>query len=149
MSISDSASAHSSFVWPVRVYYEDTDAGGVVYHASYLRYMERARTEWLRQLGIEQLTLRDTAGVVLVVRSLHLRYHRAAHLDQLLEVTTQLTRWAGASLWLQQHVQTSATEQLTEAAVEVVCVDASSFRVKRLPKPVIAGLAKVAYECKC
>ncbi len=149
MLMPDSAQAHSSFVWPVRVYYEDTDAGGVVYHASYLRFMERARTEWLRQLGIDQWALRDTAGVVLVVRDLHVRYHQAARLDQLLDVVTQLARLAGASLYLQQRIQTSPATLLTTAEVEVVCVDASSFRVKRLPKPIVAGLAKVAYECQC
>ncbi len=78
------------FVWPVRVYWEDTDAGGIVFYANYLRYFERARTEWLRSLGLGQQALRDTTGGMFVVTDASLHYHRPARLDDALEVTVQL-----------------------------------------------------------
>jgi acyl-CoA thioester hydrolase len=134
--------AHSSFVWPVRVYYEDTDASGVVYHASYLRFMERARSEWLRSLGLEQTLLRHEFSVLFTVYELHIRYHQPARLDQALAVSAQLGNLARASFSLRQCVRVDAS-LISEARVDIACVDATTFRPKRLPQSVATRLQKV------
>ena len=111
-----------SFTLAVRVYYEDTDAAGVVYYANYLRFCERARTEWLRELGVGQQALRDAAGLAFVVRSVKADYLRAARLDDALEVTTRISALRGASLLFEQDVQ-RAGQLLFSAQVLVVCID--------------------------
>jgi len=88
MQISDSAKAKSSFLWPIRVYYEDTDCGGVVYHSNYLKFMEQARTEWLRNLGLEQDVLIEKYGVIFAVKSLSIDYIKPALFNQKLKVET-------------------------------------------------------------
>ncbi|MCW8916739.1 MAG: tol-pal system-associated acyl-CoA thioesterase [Magnetovibrio sp.] len=89
---------NNTFVLPIRVYYEDTDAGGVVYYANYLKFAERARTEMMRHIGVESSTLQDEEGIALVVRKLEAEYHQPARLDDLLHVELQLTKIGGASL---------------------------------------------------
>lgn len=121
------------FRWPVRVYYEDTDAAGLVYHGNFLKFMERARTEWLRELGHSQGDLRDTAGMVFVVRHMELDFLRPARLDQLLEVTARVARCGGASMRMEQSVFHDA-ELLCSAVVDVVCIDAATLKPKRLPE---------------
>ena len=111
-----------SITLAVRVYYEDTDAAGVVYNANYLRFCERARTEWLRELGIGQQALMDSAGIAFVVRSVKADYLRAARLDDALEVTTRISALRGASLLFEQDVQ-RAGQLLFSAQVLVVCID--------------------------
>ena len=86
----------TNFIWPVRVYYEDTDAGGVVYYANYLKFMERARTEWLRTLGFEQTTLLNDYGIKFVVRAVALEYLRPALFNDRLEITVQPTEVRGS-----------------------------------------------------
>lgn len=122
------------FRWPVRVYYEDTDAAGLVYHGNYLKFMERARTEWLRELGHSQDDLRGRLGVVFVVRHMTLDFVRPARLDQLLEVTARVVSCGGASMHMEQRVQTAGAELLCNAAVDIVCVDATTLKPKRLPE---------------
>ena len=121
-----------SFQWPIRVYYEDTDGGGVVYHANYLKFMERARTEWLRSLGFEQTELRTKFGVLFVVRRLKLQYLRPACFNDSLSVITQLVKTGRSLLEFQQTIQRN-DEILTEATVEVVCVDADQFKPVSIP----------------
>ena len=120
------------FEWPIRVYYEDTDAGGVVYHANYLNFMERARTEWLRSLGFEQTELKATMGVIFVVRGLKLKYRRPACFNDQLVITTKLIKVGRSLLEFQQTIQRQ-NELLTEATIEVVCVDAQQFKPTSIP----------------
>lgn len=121
-----------SFTWPVRVYYEDTDGGGVVYHANYLRFLERARTEWLRSLGFAQTELRRAAGVLFVVRGMGLQYRQPARFDDALEVHTELIEAGRSLLRFRQTITRDAT-LLVAAEVEVVCVDAERFKPVAIP----------------
>jgi acyl-CoA thioester hydrolase len=125
---------------PVRVFYEDTDAGGVVYYANYLRYLERARTEWLRQLGTPREQLRATVGWVFVVTGVRLQYHRPARLDDLLSVHAELLGHGGASLRFAQRVERDG-QLLVAGEVDVACVDQTDFKPRRLPPELLASLA--------
>jgi len=118
--------------WPVRVYWEDTDAGGVVYHASYIRYFERGRTEWLRALGWSQAQLAEEQKVLFSVVNLQIQYHRPARLDDLLETVTRARIAGGASLQFDQQLRRDG-ELVTSCTVLVACVDAASFTPRRLP----------------
>lgn len=132
-----------SFSWPVRVYWEDTDAGGVVYYANYLRFMERARSEWLRELGIDQAALARTERLQFVVVEAQVRYRAAARYDELLEVSATLGQARGASLSFGQEVRrASGGELLVEATVRVACVDCESFRPRPLPAALLKELGR-------
>ncbi|HJU40915.1 MAG TPA: tol-pal system-associated acyl-CoA thioesterase [Tahibacter sp.] len=134
---------HSAFSWPVRVYWEDTDAGGVVYHASYLRFLERARSEHLRALGIEQERLRTDNGVTFVVRDMTIGFVRPARLDDVLTVTVVLVERRNASLVFEQRILHAADGcVLVEARVRAACIDAASFR----PRPIPEGLFVETHE---
>lgn len=123
------------FVWPVRVYYEDTDAGGVVYHARYLHFLERARTEWLRGIGIDQSRLKQERGLVFVVSRLSLSFRRPATLDDELLASCVLAERRGASLRFTQELrQALSGELLLDAEVLAACVNADSFRPAALPR---------------
>lgn len=126
------APAIATFRWPVRVYYEDTDGGGVVYHSNYLNFMERARTEWLRSLGFQQTALRNSLNVLFVVRALQLRYRRPACFDDALVIHTELIRLGRSLLEFRQTIL-RGQETLIEAEVEVVCVDAERFKPQAIP----------------
>lgn len=125
-------SASGPFVFPVRVYYEDTDTAGIVYYANYLRYLERARTEWLRALGVEQLNLARSAGRVFAVRSLNIDYLKPAHLDDSLAVLTELTSCGRARIELRQWIE-RGDELLVEASVRIACLDADRMKPAALP----------------
>lgn len=112
----------SSSILALRVYYEDTDAAGVVYYANYLRFCERARTEWLRELGIGQQALMASDGIAFVVRSVKADYLRAARLDDTLEVVTRIAALRGASLLFEQDIRRDG-QLLFSAQVLVVCID--------------------------
>lgn len=127
------------FSFGIRVYWEDTDAGGVVYHASYLRFLERARTEWLRDLGYGQQALRESEDLVLVVREMAIDFHKPARLDDELAVSVVLARRRGASLLITQEV-TRGDEVLVGASVRVACLVASSFRPRPLPEWLAGGV---------
>lgn len=131
----NSPTSSADFAWPVRVYYEDTDAGGVVYHAGYLRFLERARTEWLRARGWSQERLRVELGLGFVVSTMNIAYRRAARLDDRLLATVAVLERRRASLIFRQTV--CAAEQpaqtYVEADVEVACVDLASMRPRRIP----------------
>ncbi len=126
-----------TFSWPVRVYYEDTDAGGVVYYANYLKFMERARTEWLRQLGFEQDDLRQRDGVLFIVQHVDLDYLKPGRFNDLLQVSVRIRRRGRASMELAQEVTRSPGELLCSGMVRIVCVDAASLRPRPLPADVL------------
>lgn len=125
----------SRFEWPVRVYWEDTDAGGIVYHSNYLTFMERARSEWLRALGIDQRALQAAERVQFAVVEMDLKWQRAARYDDLLTVTAEVTEKGGATLTFLQQVLRD-DEVLVRATVRVAAVDADSMKPKRLPAAV-------------
>lgn len=129
-----------SFRWPVRVYWEDTDAGGVVYHASYLHFMERARTEWLRGLGVDQSALREATGLAFMVREMHLDFLRAALLDDELQVTVAVQERRAASILFAQSISRSDGTELIRAQVRVACVDLQRMQPARIPDGAIPGL---------
>ena len=117
---------------PVRVYYEDTDAGGIVYHANYLKFAERARSEWVRALGLDQKRLREERGLIIVVLRMEVDFLRPALYDDLLEVTTTLRGLGGARIELDQAVL-RGDEKLFAAVVTLVCVGTDG-RAARLPE---------------
>jgi acyl-CoA thioester hydrolase len=129
-----------AFRWPVRVYWEDTDAGGVVYYANYLKFMERARSEWLRAFGFEQDVLRDEAGVVFVVRRVAIDYLSPARFNDQLEVSVGLRETGRASLGVQQELMRGAT-CLARAEVKLACVDAVHFKPVKMPATILQTLS--------
>ncbi|MEE8272616.1 MAG: tol-pal system-associated acyl-CoA thioesterase [Alphaproteobacteria bacterium] len=128
----------ASHVYPVRVYYEDTDAGGVVHHTAYLRFAERARTELLRLTGTDQSVLMARRGVAFAVRRCEIDYRAPARLDDLLEVVTRLTGIGGASLRAEQTIR-RAGMVLVRLLLRLACIDRDG-RPARLPAPVRAAL---------
>lgn len=126
-------------VFPVRVYYEDTDAGGVVYYANYLRFAERARTELMRDCGIDHTTLLQREGVILAVRRCEADYVRPARLDDLLEVHTRFAETTGASLWMEQTVRRD-DDTLAEMRLRIVCLRTDG-RPARIPEALRAAVS--------
>lgn len=123
------------FTIPVRVYWEDTDAGGVVYHASYLRFMERARTDWLRAIGIDQLSLIRNERLQFVVVETNIRYHRPARFDDQLLVSVKVTERLRASMTMEQEIRRGSPtgELLVSATVRAACLDSDSLKPRPLP----------------
>lgn len=123
------------FEWRVRVYWEDTDAGGIVFYANYLKFFERARTEWLRALGVEQQRLREAEGAMFVVSATDVRYLRPARLDDLLLVTAQVTEAGRASLTIAQSARrdSPAGDLLCEGTIRIGWVDGSTLTPRRMP----------------
>jgi acyl-CoA thioester hydrolase len=130
----------STFSWPTRIYWEDTDAGGIVYYANYLKFMERARSEWLRSIGIEQSELLQQ-GLMFVVVDVEVHFHKPARYGELLQVTAGIETLSRASLTFDQQVlreQASAEPQvLLTGRVRVACLDAVKFRPRPLPDIVL------------
>jgi len=114
----------TAFFHPIRVYWEDTDGGGIVYYANYLKFAERARTEWLRALGHNQTALRESAGVVFVVRDCRIRYKAPARLDDMLEVSVEVAATTKHKIQLKQTVA-RGSDTCAELTVELVAVDAA------------------------
>lgn len=129
----------SLFSIPIRVYYEDTDAGGVVYYANYLKFMERARTEWLRALGFEQDELSRSIGVIFAVRSVKLEFIRPARFNDLLQATVIISQRGNASLTFKQEIQRD-TQTLCQGEIKVACLDAATFTPKPLPDEITARM---------
>src|SRR5688572_254325 len=127
------------FVWPVRVYYEDTDSGGVVYYANYLRYFERARTEWLRALGFEQPELAKTHQVVFVVRSVAVEYLLPARFNDALSISVELGDVGASQITLTQRAF-RGDETLVEARVRLACISLADMKPVRMPKPLSAKI---------
>ena len=131
--------AESMFSWPTRVYWEDTDAGGVVYHAQYLAFLERARTEWLRAHGKGQETLRVDHDLVFAVRAMRIEFLQPARLDDAVLVSVALRQCRRASLELAQSIRRDGT-LLLEADVRVAALNASDFRPRAIPMPLYEEL---------
>jgi acyl-CoA thioester hydrolase len=132
-----------AFVHPVRVYWEDTDAGGIVFYANYLKFFERARTEWLRSLGIEQSRLRESTGGIFIVSSTSVRYLQPARLDDELRVTAELQESGRASMTIaQQARQHPAGTVLAEGLIRIGWVDAATLRPARIPQVILEALNK-------
>jgi acyl-CoA thioester hydrolase len=121
------------FAWPVRVYWEDTDAGGIVYYANYLKFMERARTEWLRAIGVDQVQLKDAHGLMFVVVDVEAHYRKPARYGDQLQVTCKVSETTRASITLDQEVLRDA-ELLLDGRVRAACLDAQSYRPRPLPQ---------------
>jgi len=126
----------------VRVYYEDTDSSGIVYHASYLRFMERARTEWLRSLGFDLPVLRIEHDVLFTVSRLRIDYLQPGHFNDMLDVSLGITRFGGASFLLAQKVCRTPHELLCRAEVRIACIDATSLRPRQIPQAVFMELKR-------
>ncbi|WP_209588675.1 MULTISPECIES: tol-pal system-associated acyl-CoA thioesterase [unclassified Massilia] len=123
----------SAFDWTVRVYYEDTDAGGIVFYANYLKFFERARTEWLRAAGVGQQELLEAEGAAFVVKSASLDYHAPARLDDVLTIRTTVEKLGRASVQFAQQAWKGEL-LLTSASVKVGCVDTATMRPRSLPE---------------
>lgn len=139
-----SSTSALTFEWPVRVYYEDTDAGGVVFHANYLKFFERARTEWLRAAGTGHHALAREHGIVFVVKHASIDYLAPAKLDDELSITVTVERIGRASLYFLQEARRTdggGTRILATASVKVVCVDADAMRPAPFPEPVLQKIA--------
>lgn len=128
-----------TFHWPVRVYWEDTDAGGVVYYANYLKFMERVRSEWLRSFGFEQDALRDEAGVVFVVRRVEIDYLAPARFNDQIDVAVSLHEAGRASFVVRQELMRDSV-CLAKAVVTLACVDAVHFKPVKIPAPILQAL---------
>ncbi len=128
------------FRWPVRVYFEDTDAAGLVYYGNYLKFFERCRTEWLRSFGLDQRELASKEGIQFVVTDVEVRYHRPARLDDLLTIDATIAEQARSWLVFRQRALRDA-ELLASARVKVACVDGSRLAPVRLPRQLAQRLA--------
>ncbi|MGB5443648.1 MAG: tol-pal system-associated acyl-CoA thioesterase [Gammaproteobacteria bacterium] len=135
----------SGFEWQVRVYYEDTDSGGVVYYANYLRFMERARTEWLRSLGFEQDRLVAEQGVLFAVRSARIDYLRTAHFNDLLSVSAAIIARGRASLTFSQLIRRSHDDggPVCSGEIKIACLDAATLRPQAIPDFILKEITDV------
>lgn len=138
---SDPSFHTSPFSWPVRVYWEDTDAGGIVYYANYLRFMERARTEWLRSIGIDQTALLADDGLMFVVVDAQISYKVPARYGDELEVVSRIAAWGRASLTFEQDIVRGAAnapkQTLVTGRVRVAALDATRFKPRSLPERLV------------
>jgi len=128
--------------WPVRVYYEDTDSGGVVYHSNYLNFMERARTEWLRTLGFEQTDVKDVLNVMIVVHSLQIDFKKPAKFNDLLTVVSHLVKVGRSSFSFEQKIIRDH-QLLVQAKVKLACVSTTTFKPIAIPKPILLKLESI------
>jgi acyl-CoA thioester hydrolase len=130
------------FCWPLRVYWEDTDGGGVVYYANYLKFMERARSEWLRAIGVDQAALQRDERIQFAVVEAQVRYRRPARYDDLLVVTAAVESWRGASVTFAQaiHRGEEGGELLVTATVRAACLDADTLKPRPLPPRMLEEL---------
>ena len=144
-----------SFLWPVRIYWEDTDAGGIVYYANYLKFMERARSEWLRSIGVEQGLLQQEQGLMFVVVEAETHFHKPARYGELLQVSCDIDESRRASLTFRQNIVRGIADDpasnevvenrakgalLVSARVRVACLDARKFRPRPLPAAVLRAM---------
>lgn len=136
----------SNFTWTIRVYYEDTDAGGVVFYANYLKFFERARTEWLRSAGINQQIMTETHSVMFVVKSTAVDYHAPAKLDNELKLTVVVEKMGRASVqFVQQAWRINGEQQelLATGRIKVGCVDTVRFRPSEIPQEVMLAIQQL------
>lgn len=131
------------FVFPIRIYWEDTDAGGIVFYANYLKFFERARTEWLRSLGIQQQSLKEQSGGMFVVSETQIKYFSPARLDDLLEVTAHTAEAGRASLVLDQQAWLTLDGErklLAEGTIRIGWVDGHTMKPGRIPAAILEAL---------
>ena len=128
------------FIWKIRVYYEDTDAGGVVFYANYLRFMERARTEWLRDIGFDHKNLIEKYKLIFAVKNLKIYYMKPGYLDDLLTITSKLLNNRGASLVFQQEIINEKDELLTQAEVKIACLNSNTLKASPMPEKLLMEL---------
>lgn len=131
----------TEFIWQVRVYYEDTDAGGVVFYANYLRFMERARTEWLRSIGFDHEQLINDHNLLFAVKNVSIDYKKPGRLDDLLTITSTLLTSRGASITFQQSIKNEKDELLTQAEIKVACLNATTLKASPMPEELLLELA--------
>lgn len=129
----------TEFSWPVRIYYEDTDAGGVVFYANYLKFFERARTEMLRSLGFEQDRLREQENVLFVVRSVQVEYLKPARFNEQIDVSAKVTERKKTSLIFEQAI-TRHQDLLCSSVIRIACLDALSMKPKPIPNVILHQL---------
>jgi acyl-CoA thioester hydrolase len=141
------------FSWPVRVYYEDTDSGGVVYYANYLKFMERARTELLRSFGFEQDQLQQELGIIFAVHSANIQYKKPARFNDELNVVTSITSLGKASIHFKQSIYLEVSHHddvpaglLSNAEIKIACLNAQKFTPQSIPAPIIN---KITREFHC
>jgi len=131
----------TEFLWSVRVYYEDTDAAGVVYYANYLKFMERARTEFVRALGFEQDELKEQQEIIFVVRKMSLQLHQPARFNDELDVVSTVKKIARTNLSFVQTIRrVGETDIISEAEIQVVCVDETSWKPKAIPEMLLQAI---------
>ena len=130
---------NQTFNWQVRVYYEDTDSGGVVYHSNYLNFMERARTEWVRHLGFEQTFLKDTLHVIFVVHSMQIAFKKSAKFNDMLTITSDIHKVGHSSLQFLQKISINQ-QTLVEAEVKLACVNALTFKPVGIPQQIKSAI---------
>ena len=129
----------NAFTIPVRIYYEDTDAGGVVYYANYLKYLERCRTEWLREIGHDQADLLRDPGIAFVVRSVSLEYLKPARLDEMLSVSLEVEKITKSQIFFRQHIRRlnpdvdGGWDELLSGKIQIVCVNAALMKITSIP----------------
>ena len=133
----------NEFVWPVRVYYEDTDAGGFVYYANYLKFLERARTEYLRSIGYEQDQLANVHNIIFIVCSVTIEYIKPAYLNELLNVHAKITAIRKASLLFQQVIHNQQHERICQAEIKIACIDKTTLKPVTIPQFIISELDHV------
>ncbi|WP_218354545.1 tol-pal system-associated acyl-CoA thioesterase [Alteromonas lipotrueiana] len=127
--------------WSVRIYYEDTDAGGIVYYANYLKFAERARTEWLRELGYDQDVLLEQ-NLGFVVKRVEMHNYAPARFNQLLSIESQIVELKGASMVFQQKIYNQSSELLVAADIQVVCVDQLKMKARKMPRTLLGDLTR-------
>jgi acyl-CoA thioester hydrolase len=141
MNMPSRPQADSGFTWPIRVYYEDTDAGGIVFYANYLKYFERARTEWLRACGVDQRKLADESRILFVVSRTTLEYRAPARLDDLLTIKSRVARLGHASIEFAQEAWRGDV-LLATGDIRVGCVDGTLLKATALPPAILAALER-------
>jgi len=125
--------SYLSFKWNVRVYFEDTDSGGVVYHSNYLKFMERARTEWLRSLNLNQADLKKKDKIMFVVTKVNIDYKKAAQFNDALDIETSVDNIGASKVDLTQNIMKNS-ELYTSAKVSIACIHSETFKPQRIPK---------------
>jgi acyl-CoA thioester hydrolase len=152
-------SKQMEFSWPVRVYYEDTDSGGVVYYANYLKFMERARTELLRSMGYQQDQIQQELGIIFAVHSANIKYKKPARFNDELNVITSITALGKASICFKQSIYLESTHYtdgsdhvipglLSEADIKIACLNAKKFTAQSIPAPIIKKINQ-EFFCGC
>ena len=129
----------NAFTIPVRIYYEDTDAGGVVYYANYLKFLERCRTEWLRSIGHDQADLLRDPGIAFVVRSVNVEYLKPARLDEMLWVGLEVEKITKSQIFFRQHIRRAnpavvgGWDELVSVKIQIICVNAALMKITSIP----------------